>query len=639
MANANTNLMSVNINQPATSTGSNSRNSGLSKYNSSQKSGSDFNSALDKANNEINQQNQTAQSKPSDSEEIQYTDAAAQNPAQPVESKNTKTQGQNQKPQDAPQNVPTTPTAEKNIPAEIKIAPTENIAPQIEIKTAENILPETEINPTENFDAAEIPTAPEIPAALPYIFTANTETLLPAQNTEKVGEVNLMTIMPKNDAEKSQAMLNILSGKTWTAEDVKATLSPQTPQNIEVNPATLPVHETGKNFTLNPNQTKTSENVQPQILPQQQNLNPQQPVQIQPQILPQQQNLNPQQPVQIQPQILPQQQNLNPEQPAQIQPQFQTQIQPQQNNLNLVQPEQNQAQPANLNPAQSEQVQPQIQQQPQMQTQPQFEIQNQPVLNSVQPQIEPKQINLPQQLSDLFGQNLQVEENQNVAPFSPVQQTFRQQPEQNQQQLNQNLQQNFSQDLNSEMQAQQNSGGTEETFAPNLAPATNNVATAQPAAQVQNPETAAQTARENNIPAQIVEQARMIRTAENTEMVINLKPEHLGQLTLRVSVSQNGAVNASFYSDNAQVRAAIENSIVQLKQELNEQGLKVENVQVYAGLADGGLMNGQGQQAWQQNQQQNSAPRRIDFDALQEEVDAVNSADENNSADGVDYKI
>ena len=647
MANANTNLMSVNINQPASSTGSNSRNSGLSKYSSSSKSGSDFNSALDRANNQINQQNQPAQSKPSDSEDIQYTEAAAQNPAQPVESKNTKTQGQNQQPQDAPQNIPTTPTAEKNIPAEIKIAPTENIAPQIEIQPAENILPEIEVNPVENFDTSAIPIAPEIPAALPYIFTANTETLLPAQNTEKVGEVNLMTIMPKNDAEKSQAMLNILSGKTWTAEDVKATLSssPQTPQNIEINPATLPVHETGKNLNLNPNQTKIPENIQPQILNQ--------PVQIQqqPPILPQQQIVNPEQPVQIQPQfqtqIQPQQQNLNPEQPVQIQPQFQTQIQPQQNNLNLEQPvqNQNQAQPANLNLAQPSQVQPQIQQQPiqqqppQMQTQPQFEIQNQPVLNSVQPQIEPKQVNLPQQLSDLFGQNLQVEENQNVAPLPPVQQTFRQQPEQNQQQLNQNLQQNFSQDLNSEMQAQQNSGGTEETFAPNLAPVTNNVTTAQPVTQVQNPEAAAQAARENNIPAQIVEQARMIRTAENTEMVINLKPEHLGQLTLRVSVSQNGAVNASFYSDNAQVRAAIENSLVQLKQELNEQGLKVENVQVYAGLADGGLMNGQGQQAWQQNQQQNSAPRRIDFDALQEEVDAVNSADENNSADGVDYKI
>jgi flagellar hook-length control protein FliK len=257
----------------------------------------------------------------------------------------------------------------------------------------------------------------------------------------------------------------------------------------------------------------------------------------------------------------------------------------------------------------------------------------------LQPQIDAKQVNQQQPISDLLGSNVAVEDNQTAAPLPPVQQAFRQQSEQNQQQTNQNLQQNFAQDLNSEMQVQQQNSGGESNFVQNFAPVSNNITTTQPVTQVENPEAAAQAARENeSIPAQIVQQARMIRSAENTEMVINLKPEHLGQLTLRVSVSQNGAVNASFYSDNAQVRAAIENSLVQLRQELNDQGLKVENVQVYAGLTDGGLMNGQGGQAWQQNQQQ-SANRRIDFDALQEEVDAVTPDNENISEDGVDYKV
>ena len=162
----------------------------------------------------------------------------------------------------------------------------------------------------------------------------------------------------------------------------------------------------------------------------------------------------------------------------------------------------------------------------------------------------------------------------------------------------------------------------------------------QPLAQVQTPEAAVQTPREDfNVPAQIVQQARLIRTAENTEMVINLKPEHLGQLTLRISVSQNGAVNASFFSDNVQVRTIIENSLVQLRQELNDQGLKVENVQVYSGLSDGGLTNGQGQQAWQQNQQQNSSGGRINLGTFEEEVDALNPAEGTISTDGVDYKI
>lgn len=142
-----------------------------------------------------------------------------------------------------------------------------------------------------------------------------------------------------------------------------------------------------------------------------------------------------------------------------------------------------------------------------------------------------------------------------------------------------------------------------------------------------------------DVPGQIVRQARLIRTAENTEMVIKLNPEHLGELTLRISVSQNGAVNASFHSDNAQVRTIIENSIVQLKQELNNQGIKVENVEVYAGLSDGSLMNGQGGQAWQQNRQSNSGNRRIDFDRLEREVDATAPVNQSDATDGVDYSV
>ncbi|MBQ6132484.1 MAG: flagellar hook-length control protein FliK [Selenomonadaceae bacterium] len=122
-------------------------------------------------------------------------------------------------------------------------------------------------------------------------------------------------------------------------------------------------------------------------------------------------------------------------------------------------------------------------------------------------------------------------------------------------------------------------------------------------------------------------------------MVIKLNPEHLGELTLRISVSQNGAVNASFHSDNAQVRTIIENSLVQLRQELNNAGLKVDNVEVSANLNDGGLMNGQGGQAWQQNRQQRQGNRRINFDALERDVDAATPFNENSATDGVDYSV
>ena len=160
------------------------------------------------------------------------------------------------------------------------------------------------------------------------------------------------------------------------------------------------------------------------------------------------------------------------------------------------------------------------------------------------------------------------------------------------------------------------------------------------AQDVQQPQT------DFDIPRQIVDQARLIRRAEDTQMVIKLHPDHLGELTLKVSVTQNGSVNASFHSDNAQVRAVIENSLVQLRQELNNQGLKVDSVEVYAGLADGQLPQEQGQQAWQ-NQQGGSANRiqgiTLDAEEYGEEADQLAAAamqgTNQPAAEGVDYRI
>lgn len=147
------------------------------------------------------------------------------------------------------------------------------------------------------------------------------------------------------------------------------------------------------------------------------------------------------------------------------------------------------------------------------------------------------------------------------------------------------------------------------------------------------------------VPRQIVEHARLIRNTGDTQMVIKLNPQHLGELTLKVSVSENGAVNASFHSDNAQVRTIIENSLVQLRQELNQQGLKVDSVEVYAGLSDGQLPQEQGQQAWQNGQGGNRRLVRgaaMDAGAYEDDdplnVVAVQDS-QRSAADGVDYRI
>ena len=168
---------------------------------------------------------------------------------------------------------------------------------------------------------------------------------------------------------------------------------------------------------------------------------------------------------------------------------------------------------------------------------------------------------------------------------------------------------------------------------------------AAPVAEVpQRPQT------DYEIPRQIVEQARLLRTLNDTQMIIRLKPEHLGELTLRVAVGSDGAVQASFHSDNAHVRSVIENSLVQLRQELNTQGIKVDRVGVYTGLADGQMPQGQGQEAWQQHQAGHSETQvyaRGDADDyLDGEIvdDGVTTASTQESvggvtADGVDYRV
>ena len=149
------------------------------------------------------------------------------------------------------------------------------------------------------------------------------------------------------------------------------------------------------------------------------------------------------------------------------------------------------------------------------------------------------------------------------------------------------------------------------------------------------------------IPRQIVEQARLMRTLTDTQMVIRLRPEHLGELTLRVAVGADGAVQASFHSDNAHVRNVIENSLVQLRQELNNQGLKVDRVGVYTGLADGQMPQGQGQEAWQQSNSHRGETQYYGHGDANDYLDEVEglapiTAEENNgntATDGVDYRV
>lgn len=150
--------------------------------------------------------------------------------------------------------------------------------------------------------------------------------------------------------------------------------------------------------------------------------------------------------------------------------------------------------------------------------------------------------------------------------------------------------------------------------------------------------TTPQPLAEYDIPGQIVEQAHLIKGTEDTQMVIKLKPEHLGELTLKVTV-ENGTVSASFHSDNSQVRGLLETTMTQLKQELTSQGIKVDTVGVYGGLGKF-LSDGQSQPG-QQGQNSRFKNRKINVDDFEDEVDKVGGlmSASGITDDGVDYRV
>lgn len=81
---------------------------------------------------------------------------------------------------------------------------------------------------------------------------------------------------------------------------------------------------------------------------------------------------------------------------------------------------------------------------------------------------------------------------------------------------------------------------------------------------------------------QIVEQVELIRKPGANELSVQLKPEFLGKVNLRLTI-EDGLVSAKFIAENPQVKQMLESNLAQLKQSLEEQGLKFNRLEVGVG--------------------------------------------------------
>ena len=82
-----------------------------------------------------------------------------------------------------------------------------------------------------------------------------------------------------------------------------------------------------------------------------------------------------------------------------------------------------------------------------------------------------------------------------------------------------------------------------------------------------------------DITNQIVEQIKVVIKPSQTTMDMMLNPEHLGRVQLNIS-SKEGVLTASFITQTQVAKEAIESQIQVLKENLEAQGLKVEEIEV-----------------------------------------------------------
>jgi len=82
--------------------------------------------------------------------------------------------------------------------------------------------------------------------------------------------------------------------------------------------------------------------------------------------------------------------------------------------------------------------------------------------------------------------------------------------------------------------------------------------------------------------SQIVEKASVFVKPEKSEMTIELKPESLGKLSLKIA-AENGVITAKFVAESYQVKQVLESNMELLKDALEKQGMNLEGFSVSVG--------------------------------------------------------
>ena len=112
-----------------------------------------------------------------------------------------------------------------------------------------------------------------------------------------------------------------------------------------------------------------------------------------------------------------------------------------------------------------------------------------------------------------------------------------------------------------------------------------------------------------------------------SELRMMLRPEHLGNVTLRISI-ENGIMKAQFIAENEKVKEAIEAQLSELRDALLEQGLDISELSVAVGGDQRNLMEEfLKEQEKSESRIQNLIKNAIEEEAILEEVEELDMED------------
>lgn len=132
----------------------------------------------------------------------------------------------------------------------------------------------------------------------------------------------------------------------------------------------------------------------------------------------------------------------------------------------------------------------------------------------------------------------------------------------------------------------------------------------------------------NQIMDQIVEYMKFNLKPEMQEMEMQLHPASLGTVHVQIA-AKDGVITAQFAAQNETVKAVLETQMIQLKEQFEEQGIKVEAVEVtVANHAYGEQFGDEQDAANRQNENAKKSARRINLNLDEMEEEGLEALDD-----------